>query len=137
MGDKLSPKHRQMLESESGISTEMVRTRGYLTLTNKMELASLGFTSVQRRVPGLLLPLHGTDGSQPTFQYRPDSPRANRDGRPVKYETPKGAGIRVDCPPVVHHQLADPLDTNHFDLTIRDPMAVRNLSRIKPVGSVK
>jgi hypothetical protein len=106
--DPLSAEHRQMLESGSAISPEVIAARGYRTVTNKRELAELGFSPTQRRVPGLLLPVHATDGSEPTHQYRPDSPRTGRDGKVVKYETPKNGGIRIDCPPIVRSQFRDP-----------------------------
>ena len=92
--DRLSPEHRQMLEQESAIAPEVITARGYRTVTSKRDLAELGFSPAQRQVPGLLLPLHATDGSQPTFQYRPDSPRTGRGGKVIKYETPKNAGQR-------------------------------------------
>src|SRR5919106_2830693 len=106
--DPLSAEHRQMLESGSAISPEVIAARGYRTVTNKRELGELGYSPTQRQVPGLLLPVHATDGSEPTHQYRPDSPRTGRDGKPVKYETPKNSGIRIDCPPIVRSQLGDP-----------------------------
>ena len=49
--------------------------------------ASSGY---QRRVPGLLIPLHRADGSVWGYQYRPDSPRVTRAGTVIKYETPSG-----------------------------------------------
>ena len=97
-----------MLLEGSAISCEMITQRGYRTIASKSELSALGFSPVQRRVPGLLLLIHATDGSQPTFQYRPDSPRTDRQGKFVKYETPKGSGIRIDCPPSCCAQFGDP-----------------------------
>ncbi len=38
----------------SGISDEVITERGYRSVTNKAELASLGFGSNQQRVPALL-----------------------------------------------------------------------------------
>ena len=106
--DQLLPEHRHMLEVESAISLEVIAAGAYHTLNLKKELAELGYSPLQRRVPGLLMPVHATDGSQPTSQYRPDSSRTSRDGKLVKYETPRSAGIRIDCSPIVRPQLADP-----------------------------
>jgi hypothetical protein len=106
--DQLSPEHRHILEVESAISPEVIAARGYRTVEGKKELAELGYSPVQCQVPGLLLPLHATDGSQPTSQFRPDSPRIDQHGKLVKYETPRSAGIRIDCSPIVRPQLADP-----------------------------
>jgi len=95
-----------MLREESSISDEVIAARGYRTITDPKELTILDFSSKQVRVPGLLLPLHTTDSSQPFCVYRPDSPRV-RDGKAVKYEMPAGQGIRLDCPPSCRVALAD------------------------------
>jgi Domain of unknown function (DUF3854) len=54
------------------------------------------------------MPLWTTDGRNGLVQYRPDTPRLDKDGKPVKYETPKGAGVQIDCPPRCRPMLADP-----------------------------
>ncbi len=115
----LSENHLKMLTKESGISDQMIQERGYRTITNEGDLVQFGFSPAQRRVPGLLIPLYTTDGKIGLHVYRPDNPRTyeNRskreaDGlRPVKvlkYEIPKGAGVRVDCPPVCLKTLQNP-----------------------------
>ena len=40
--------------------------------------------------------------------YRPDAPRHGRDGKLIKYEIPRNAGVRLDCPPRCQPLLADP-----------------------------
>ena len=113
----LSDKHLKILTDESGISEQVIRDRGYRTITSEGDLVQYAFSSAQRRVPGLLIPLHTTDGKVGLHVYRPDNPRtyedrAKRDSdglRPVKvlkYEIPKGTGVRVDCPPVCLQKLA-------------------------------
>ncbi|MBK9050864.1 MAG: DUF3854 domain-containing protein [Chloroflexi bacterium] len=115
----LSPHHITMLREESGIAEAIINARGYRTVTQETELVRLGFAAAQRRVPGLLLPLHTTDGRADGYIYRPDNPRVteNRrkrlpDGshptRVVKYEQPQGEPVRVDCPPTCQSQLRDP-----------------------------
>ena len=120
MSDNLSPRHLKMLREESGISDAVIEARGYRTITNVKELEAIGFPPAQRRVPGLLLPLHATDGTQPIAIYRPDNPRVieqkrkrkNPDGtypnKVLKYEMPKGSAVRVDCPPMARDRLSDP-----------------------------
>lgn len=71
----LSEKHLAMLRDGSGISDEVVAARGYRTITDEAELVKLGFGLSQSRVPGLLLPLHTTDGQPGPAIYRPDNPR--------------------------------------------------------------
>jgi hypothetical protein len=115
----LSPEHLAALHA-SAISDEVVAARGYRTITATDELEAFGFAPYQRRVPGLLIPLHSTDGSNGLNVYRPDNPRVieqkkkpkNPDGtypnRVVKYEIPKGVGVRVDCPPMCRADLKNP-----------------------------
>ena len=116
---QLSENHLKMLADESGISEQMIQDRGYRTITNEGDLVQFGFSPAQRRVPGLLIPLHTTDGKIGLHVYRPDNPRTYEDRskrgadglRPVKvlkYEIPKGAGVRVDCPPVCLTALKNP-----------------------------
>jgi hypothetical protein len=116
----LFPAHLAMLRDESGISDEVIRARGYRTITDPQDLAEMGFSRSQRRVPGLLLPLWDTSGENSLYIYRPDNPRVTeqkRKGRQsdgtypckvLKYELPKGCKMRLDCPPVCQPQLADP-----------------------------
>src|SRR5262245_1424050 len=89
--DTLNANHLKMLREESGISDSVIEERGYRTITNAKELIARGFSPRQFRVPGLLLPLHAPDGSQPFCVYRPDAPRvekSRREGkdRVLKYE---------------------------------------------------
>jgi hypothetical protein len=115
--DELKPEHIAALRA-SAISDEVIEARGYQTITKIEELAILGFAPVQRNVPGLLIPLWTTDCEQLPV-YRPDNPRVvenknklNPDGthpnKIIKYEFPKGARMRLDCPPMVRAQLGNP-----------------------------
>src|SRR4029077_2107248 len=72
-------------------------------------LKTLGFSPQQaRQTPGLLLPLHTTEGQQPLHVFRPDQPQPDTNGRLRKYLLPKGASVRLDCPPHCQPSLADP-----------------------------
>jgi hypothetical protein len=110
---ELSDLHLKMLREESAISDAVIQARCYRTITDPADLRKLGFAPSQCRVPGLLLPLWTTDGANSLYVYRPDNPRVVRDrktgqGRIIKYEVPKGAGTRLDCPPVCRPMLGDP-----------------------------
>jgi hypothetical protein len=102
----LFPQHAQMLAA-SGITPEHAHARRYMSVDTKARLEQIGVTSAGRRVPGLLIPQLRLDGSVWGYQYRPDSPR-ERDGKPVKYETPTGQRNGIDVPPGVAGMLADP-----------------------------
>lgn len=116
---ELSPEHLSMLRDGSGIDDATISARGYRTITESKHLRELGFSRSQCNVPGLLLPVYTTDGGNSLAVYRPDLPRVmenkrkrNPDGsfktRVIKYEIPKDAGIRLDCPPVCRPMLAAP-----------------------------
>jgi hypothetical protein len=116
----LSRKHFEDLATGSGISTDIINTRKYRTITEPKELRDLGFNRQQsQQVPGLLIPVSCTDGSNGFAVYRPDIPRTfenrrkrNSDGTfhtdVIKYEMPPGMGMRLDCPAVCRRLLADP-----------------------------
>jgi len=58
----LSPHHITILREESGITETIINARGYRTITQETELVRLGFAAAPHLLPGLLLPLHTTDG---------------------------------------------------------------------------
>jgi len=95
---KLLQQHLGHLRS-SGISDEVIMERDYESVLGRKRLADLGFSAVQQRTPGILIPLYGVDGSSIAYEYRPDHPRYNTRGKPIKYENPTGSSIRLDIPP--------------------------------------
>lgn len=104
----LSDRHRQMLEVESAIVTEVIESRGYRTIENQQELIELGFQHYQALTPGLLIPLYDMYGSISSYQYRPDIPRTNTEGGIVKYETRAGSRQVLDANPILGERLRDP-----------------------------
>jgi hypothetical protein len=105
---ELLTSHFTHLKDGSGISVDVIRERGYRSLLGKAELKKLGFTPAQQRTPGILIPLWSVDGKEAGYQYRPDNPRVDARGRPVKYESPRGSANRIDCPPRCRKMLGDP-----------------------------
>ncbi len=77
-------------------------------MLGKTPLEKVGFSKAQQRAPGILIPLHGVDGSIVGYQYRPDHPRLNEKGKPIKYENPAGSSVRLDVPPRCRELLANP-----------------------------
>ncbi len=106
-GKVLLPQHHTMLTA-SGISLEVAVARGYWTTERKSELADLGFGVTQRRVPALVVPVHGVTGEVALHQIRPDDPRRNGEGKAIKYETPRKARMALDVPPIVRPLLGNP-----------------------------
>jgi replicative DNA helicase len=106
-GAAIFSQHAALLEA-SAISPEVARERGYLSVDTKKRLETAGFAPFQRTIPGLLIPIRGTDGEIKAHQYRPDNPRADADGKKVKYETPKGSKLVLDVPPGALSDLGNP-----------------------------
>lgn len=105
----LEDRHKKELAEGSGIGVDVIEARGYRTVTEPFELAALGFSRAQRRVPGLLIPFHDVTGAVVSHQFKPDSPRKDpkRKTRRVKYETPKNSIISLDVPPGAAAALSD------------------------------
>ena len=104
---ELLNKHLEHLRA-SAISPDVIRERGYRSLLGRYDLKKLGFSKAQQRCPGILMPLHGVDGSIAGHQYRPDSPRTNARGKSIRYENPVGSSVRLDVPHRCRQQLEDP-----------------------------
>lgn len=104
---QLGDEHRLML-ANSAISPEVANARRYREVTEKAQLANSGFAPSQRLVPGLQIPLWSVTKSMAGSQYRPDHPRENAEGRPIKYETPLKMGMRLDVHPFAHQQIGNP-----------------------------
>jgi hypothetical protein len=107
MNDPLLPHHRDQLEHESGISPEVIAESGARSVTESAELRTLGFAEYQRMVPGILFP-YKTLGGLTRYRYRPDNPRLNDRGKPVKYEAPAGVPLSLYVPPKLLPLMANP-----------------------------
>jgi hypothetical protein len=104
----LASHHETMLREESAITQEVIEARGYRTVETKSELQRLGFSNSQRNVPGILIPVYSPTGEIATYQYRPDLPRIDKDGKSVKYETPSGSRLVLDVHPFARERLGNP-----------------------------
>lgn len=105
---ELSEAHSRMLAEESVISPEIIRERGYRTVTDGRILASLGFTASQQIVPTLLIPIHDVSGNIGSVQSRPDTSRFNGNGKPIKYESPAHSRVRLGIHPRSFVAIGDP-----------------------------
>ncbi len=100
--------HLQHLREGSGINLEVIVERGYRSILEKVELEKLGYSANQERLPGILVPLWGVEGKEVGCQYRPDNPRLDAKGRPVKYESLPGSANHLDCPPRCQKLIGNP-----------------------------
>jgi putative DNA primase/helicase len=104
-GAGIFPQHAAMLAA-SGIDPDVARERGTTSVDTKVMLDKLGIAKAGQNVPGLLFPIHSVTG-QVSCQYRPDEPRVNAKGKPLKYEAPVGQSSRLDLHPRTHPHLKD------------------------------
>ncbi len=102
----LLPQHKKLIDG-SAISSNVAQARGYRSVTKKSELEERGFSKRQCRVPALLIPIYDARGEIALYQARPDEPRI-KDGKPIKYETPRGARMALDVPKAAREKLDDP-----------------------------
>jgi P4 family phage/plasmid primase-like protien len=117
--DTLSAEHYEEIVVDSAITPAVAEARGYRTLTgsgpDRDELEELGFqrylTHRDDAYPGLLVPMHGVDGTVRGHQFKPAVPRtrSKADGTPspVKYESPKGAALCLDVPEFTREALPE------------------------------
>ena len=103
----LLPHHKKLIES-SAIAPEVAAATGYWSATTPEELEAIGFAPYQRNVPALVVPIHDAAGAIVSHQIRPDQPRLTDAGRELKYETPAGSALALDCHPSTISQLGDP-----------------------------
>src|SRR2546425_1849177 len=109
MNHRLTPQHYAILHEESGISDEVITTRGYRSLAHPDDLQDLGFSKAQARTaPVLAIPLWDVHGQQTGWQIRPDSPRQGKDGKLYRYETPYKGKVSLDIHPSMQPLLGDP-----------------------------
>lgn len=102
---ELNTNHRCQLEA-SGIAPEVAKARGYRSI-KAAEAFQYGFTGKQAR-NGLLIPIWPPGEDTPAlYRLRPDKPRMKKDGKPVKYEQPRGTRLRIDVPPLLQDKLQD------------------------------
>src|SRR5208282_394355 len=97
-GARLAGSHVALIRA-SAITPEVSRARGYRTIEVKARLSDKGFSPAQRLVPGLLIPMFNARAECVSYQWRPDEPRHDRDGKPIKYETPYGSRVVIDIHP--------------------------------------
>jgi hypothetical protein len=109
---QLSHLHSTII-ADSSISDDVRDERGYFTATAAADLLDWGWdypALLTARFPALVIPVRGAlEGGAVSYAViRPDTPRCDRDGRFVKYETPRGARNVVDVPPRVFGLLGSP-----------------------------
>jgi putative DNA primase/helicase len=105
----LSDNHLFMLTQESGISEEVIASRGYWTCEDEEDLIELGFNKRQRRTPCLVIPVRGITGEVLFHRMRPDDPRPDpeKPDKVIKYDQPVGVPVALDIP----SPLEDLMDT--------------------------
>jgi Domain of unknown function (DUF3854) len=88
-----------MLFGESGISSGIAQERSYYTARRRSEVPEV-FKNYQRK-PGLVVPIYSPDDTSRSWQLRPDKPRTDKKGKPLKYETPGNSKVILDVHPLM------------------------------------
>jgi hypothetical protein len=105
----LDPKHREDLQ-RSGLSDEQIRAAGLYSESNPATVVKLlkwGITDIALG-PCLVFPFVGASGERTNYcRLKPTTPR-KKDGKLVRYESPKGIPNRAYFPPGTTKVLADP-----------------------------
>jgi hypothetical protein len=123
-----------MLFEESGISPEVAEERGYYTARRRSEVPE-AFKDYQRK-PGLVVPMFSPAAETVSYQLRPDKPRKDKKGKPLKYETPGNSKVILD----VHPRMLEEVRAGVGDLWITegikkaDSLTSRGLPTIGLVG---
>jgi hypothetical protein len=115
--DDLLPQHRKDLDN-SGLSPEQIDLCGFYSITDPREIAEvLGWDGMMyttavtgARALGacLAIPFYDADGNFTGYtRLKPDKSRTEKDGKPVRYESPRGKPNRAYFPPVNRAALSD------------------------------
>jgi P4 family phage/plasmid primase-like protien len=111
---------RRELVEGSAIDPAVVAERGYESIhrpssgdqRQRERLRRLGIPTWAIRedsyFPGLLIPMFGPTGARVSVQWKPRMPVPNRDGKKMKYPSPKGQTSRLDVHPRNRDKIADP-----------------------------
>src|SRR5262249_5774489 len=104
----LLPQHLKDLR-RSGLSDEMIAACRFQSIeTEKMIRRVLGWDPGDIG-PCLGIPYPGADGKLNGYgRFKPDKPRTSKDGKTVRYESPRGKGNRAYYPLGVWEFFADP-----------------------------
>jgi P4 family phage/plasmid primase-like protien len=102
---------RRELVEESAIDPAVVAERGYESIhrpTNgdqrqreRLRRLQIPTWAIKEDsyFPGLLIPMYGPTGQRVSCQWKPRMPVPNRDGKKMKYTSPKGQTSRLDVHP--------------------------------------
>jgi P4 family phage/plasmid primase-like protien len=119
-GPFLFDQTRRELEQESAIDPAVIAERRYESIhrpTNgdqrqreRLHALQIPTWAIKEDsyFPGLLIPMYGPTGRKVSCQWKPRRPVPNRDGKPMKYASPRGQASRIDVHPRNRDKIADP-----------------------------
>jgi hypothetical protein len=130
------PQHLAKLQS-SGLTDETIAAAGLRSESNPAKVSAILGWPAKKLGPCLVFPARNADGSlnlNGKARLRPDRPRKNAKGKPIKYEQPKGAVNWLYYPPGTTAVLADA--TKPLVFTEGDLKALRSDQDGQPAVSV-
>src|SRR5207248_9633477 len=107
---RLSRSHREDLR-RSGLSDEQIEACGFYSEDDSGRVGRMlnWNGKAKGHGPFLVFPFPNPDGSPSDYRrVKPDRPRADAAGKPVRYESPCGRANRVYFPPGAPARLKDP-----------------------------
>jgi putative DNA primase/helicase len=107
--ERLLPNHLADLR-QSGLSDEAIARGGYYSDSDPKRLKLILNGSIPKRMgSALVIPFRDFDGNLNGYRrIKPDNPRRNRDGKAIKYESPRGVPNKVYIPWGTIEHLDDP-----------------------------
>lgn len=108
----LLPHHRRELCEGSGLTFETIAEAGIHSETNPVNVRiKLNWPRMAARAAaGIMIPFRDAAGHLNGYsRFKPDSPRKDSSGKPVKYESPRGVPNRVYIPLGTVTALKDPV----------------------------
>ena len=105
---KLLEEHRREIEDGSGVSPAIRAGRGYYSVASRVELEGTPLKDYQRRAPAWLAPMYSPDGVTTSLQIKPQHPRKDKKGKPIKYESPASVGNILDVHPFNLERVRNP-----------------------------
>jgi putative DNA primase/helicase len=107
---KLLPHHLRELCDGSGITDATLAAAGIYSETSRDTLQRMlkRKAGLKYVAPAIVFPYRSADGTNGQCRIKPDMPRKDRNGKPVKYESPLGEPGQIYLPPGVAELLSNP-----------------------------
>jgi putative DNA primase/helicase len=103
------PHHAKELVEGSGLTLDTIKAAGIHSETNRDRIQRLldRKAGLKNCAPAIVIPFVGPDGQNGYYRIKSDTPRKDRNGGAIKYESPAGIPSRAYFPPGVLQYIGD------------------------------